>query len=140
MHDAERVRVADRLAALEEQIDGLFERETSPRLEDAREVRTRQVLHHHVRRAVGEGPHVEHPGHVLVLHADPGACLARESPHDLLVLQQIWQQELQREELPQLQVPGGHDDAHTAHAEDALDAVLPRHDVPRLDGAAFDLL
>ena len=52
--DAERVRLGDRLAGLEHEVDRLLDGQRAALLEPRGEVPALEVLHHHVRRAVLE--------------------------------------------------------------------------------------
>ena len=79
MDDAELVRLADRLARLEEVVDGLVDRQRAPRAEDLREVAAGEVLHHDVRRAVRERADLEDADDVLALNRCGGAGLADET-------------------------------------------------------------
>jgi len=61
---------------------------------------------------------------VLALDLDRGPRLARETFHCLWIGQGVRQQELERYALVQLQMGRGHDHAHPALAEHALDPEL----------------
>jgi len=66
---------------------------------------------------------------VVVLDSRCGARFLDEPRHSLRCFQRIGEQELERDPLLELQVPGGDDDAHTPRAKDSLHAVLARDDV-----------
>jgi hypothetical protein len=123
VHDAEVVRLGDRLAGLQEQIDGLDARNWTPALEDARQVLALEVLHDDERDAV-DRPGVVHAGDVLVLDAARGAGFAREPGAALGALGRRRAEELERHELAELAMARRHDDAHPALTEHAGDLVL----------------
>ena len=66
---------------------------------------------------------VEHARHVLALQARGGAGLAGEAGHHVGVPGELGEQHLDGHPLPRLAIRRGHDGAHAAHAEDALDVV-----------------
>ncbi len=131
MDDARGVRLGERLAGLEDVLDGRLRGHRPARAERVGEVAARQVLHHHVRRAGLERPDVGHARHVLALDLHRGARLAQEALGERARLRRLRQQQLDRDPLLQLEVGRGDDDAHPAGADHPLDAVLPGDDLPR---------
>ena len=71
---------------------------------------------------------------MLALELHGGARLAQEARDRVLVAERLVAQELDRDELVELDVPRGDDDAHPARAEHALDPVLAGEHVPRANG------
>ena len=133
VHDPERVRLGQRLARLQHEIDGLLERQRATQPHPLGEVVTLEELHHHVRRAGIERTDVDHPRDVLARDLDGRARLAREALDRLGVAQRLREKELDRHLLVELQMKGGDDDAHPAGAEHALHAVLAGQDVALTD-------
>ena len=85
--DAERVRLGDGLARLEHELDGLLDRQRTRSARAAREVAPLQVLHHDVRSAGLQRPHVDDARDVLALDLDRRAGLADEPRDGLGVLE-----------------------------------------------------
>jgi hypothetical protein len=83
VHDSERVRVGDGDTSLKDEIDGLFDGKGPTLFDPGVEIPALEVLHHHVRRAVGERAHVGHASDVLALDLYGGARLTSE-PGDRL--------------------------------------------------------
>jgi hypothetical protein len=88
-------------------------------------VRAVQKLQHHVRRAIGEHVPVDDVDHVRVAQRREQLGLALKSDHRLGVLDQIRQQQLERELALELEVMHLVDDAHAALAELAHHPVAP---------------
>jgi hypothetical protein len=86
MNDAERVRLGERLARLEHELERLVDGERAALRERVREVEPLEVLHHDVRRTVGQRPHVAHLRDVLALDARCGARFAHEARGRFLLL------------------------------------------------------
>ena len=124
--DAERVRVRDGLAGLEDEVDRLLDRQEATLLEPRREVESLEVVHHDVGTAVLQLPHVGHAGHVLSLDLGRRPGLLEKAADEDGLLEGLGQQELQRDPLVELEVMRGDDDAHPARPQDALDTVLAR--------------
>jgi len=133
VNDPERMRLGDGLARFEDVADRLLDGERAALIEHLREIGPLEVFHHHVRRAVVRAD-VEYACDVLAVNLHRGACFAGESLHDLGVRRDLGQQELERDLLIELLVGGGDDDPHPPFAEDAIDPVLPGHDVAGLPG------
>jgi hypothetical protein len=85
-----------------------------------------ESLHDHVWGARIERSHVENSSDVLALDAHCRPRFSHESRDDIWIRESILLQEFDRDRLFELNVSGGHDDAHSANADDALDAVASR--------------
>jgi hypothetical protein len=133
MDDPERVRLRDRLARLQHPSDGDVDRERTASRKLLREIASREELHHHVRRAVGEAPDVRDASDVLALDAHRRLRLAQEASHQIRVRRGRRKQEFERHFLAELEVRGGDHHAHSAGAEDAFYAVLAEQHVARRD-------
>ncbi len=129
MHDPEGVCFRDGLCRLEHVIDSGVGRELESLVELFRKVVALEVLHHHVRNAVIEGPHVENAGHVLVSDPHRRARLAKEPGHGLLAIAELRIHELDGDVLPELRVKRCHDIAHATAAEYLFDLILTRENV-----------
>jgi hypothetical protein len=70
---------------------------------------------------------------VLALDLDCRARLARKARDDIGIIDRARQQQLDRYAFLQLDVHRGNDDAHSACAEQVLDAVLASQDFTWLD-------
>ncbi len=121
--------VGERLADLEQEVDGERHGHPSALVEPPGEVAALQVLDDHVRRAALELPHVDHARDVLALDLHGGARLAQEARDRVGAADGLRQQELERHLFVELKVVRGDDDAHPADAEHALDPVLSRDHV-----------
>lgn len=130
MDDPERVRLADRLAGLEHELDRLLDGERAPLLEPRGQIAAVEVLHHHVRRAALELADVADARDVLALDLHRRPRLALEAPHRLGVGEHLGQEKLQRDLLVELEVMRLHDDPHAADAEHLVDTVLSGENLP----------
>ncbi len=130
MHDAERVRLGDRVAGLEHAVDGRRHGHRPVPADDRPEVVALEELHDHVGRARLERAHVEHARDVVALEAHGGPRLAREALDQPRVREAPGEHELERHLLIELQVRRRDDDAHPTDAEDAVDAVLAGEHLP----------
>ena len=133
MDDAERVRLGERVARLQDVLDRLFRRQRPARRQHAREIGPVQVLHHDVRSARLERADVAHTGDVLAVKPHGGARLAQEARDGIGAPERLGQHELQRDHLVELDVRGRDHDPHPADAEHPRDAVFPRKHVPGRD-------
>ena len=79
MHDAEPVRLGDRLAGLKQVVRHFCKRQRPLFAQQDVEVAALKQLHHHVRRAVVEPADVRHARDVLALDPDRGARFALEA-------------------------------------------------------------
>ena len=127
--DAERVRLGDARARLAEVVDGVGHREDPARLHELRQVLALEHLHDDVRRAGGEIGDVEHPHHVVALDAVGALGLEHEAVDGLVVGGGGRPEELDGDRVVEEEVAGGHDDAHAAGSEAALDEVLAGDDL-----------
>jgi hypothetical protein len=128
VHDAGGVRLGDRLARLEDVEGGLLDRKPASALDLRAEIHPGGVLHHDVRRAVGELADVVHLRDVLALEVRRRAPLADEARNELGVVQAVGAHELNGARFEQVDVRGCHDDAHAANAEHALHPILAREE------------
>ncbi len=128
MDDAELVRLGDREARLQHVVRHELRRHRPVRAQHRSEILAVEQLHHDVRRAVVERADIGHPAHVLAAQLSRRPRLAREALDDTGRVDHRGVQELERDRSAERQVRGGDDDAHTALAEHALDAVLARYD------------
>ena len=99
------------------------------------EIAPLEVLHHDVRAVVLEAPDVERLRDMRALEPDRGARFTQEPLDQLLVARRLREEELEGNALIELEMMRCHDDAHAAHAQHLLHAVLRREDVPLRDGS-----
>ena len=126
MDDAERVGLGDRDARLQDVIGHPLHRHRSVGLEHRRQIAALQQLHHDVRRPAVERADVGDPADVLAAQLGRGPGLAKEALDGVGVVDQIGEQELERDRLLQVDVGGADDHTHPATADHAIDAVLAR--------------
>ncbi len=124
MDDAESMCFGEAFAGLENDVDRIFEGERSGVTKALRERLAAQVFHDEVGLSVFERTHVHQARDVLAPQTDRDARLASKARDG--VASGPGRQELQRDALAELEVQRGDDDAHSAAADDALDAVLVR--------------
>lgn len=124
MNDADAMSLCDRLAHLQQELDCLLDGERPPLTEPLREISPFEILHHHVRSAVVEGPHVGDASHVLALYLHRRARFSSEPRDGLAIGEGLRQQELDCDAVIELLVACGDDHAHAARTEDLLDAVF----------------
>src|SRR3954467_13666890 len=129
MHDAGGVRFRDRLHGFEDVADGFRDGQRAAPEQLLLEVVALEQLHHHVRRALLERTHVDDAADVLALHARGSPTLAAKTRRRLTLLEDVRVQELERDRLIELEVPGPDDEAHAAGTEQTIDAVPPADDV-----------
>ena len=142
MHDAEGVRLREAFGSLHDVAHGMLRSRARPRAgrrscctADLRvQVMTVEELHHDVRSAVLEATDVEGLRDVRPLEPYRRASLTQEAIDEIVVRGRLLEQELQRDLLRELDVLGGHHDAHAADAEDLLDPIFRRQDVALFDG------
>ena len=132
MHDPEIVGLYDRLARLQDVLDGLVDGDATAPLHHRAEVRAFEVLHHEVRRAAVEHARVHHARDVLARDTRRGLALTEEAIDGAGHLARDRQEELERHALIELRVPRGDDDPHPAGAEHALDFELTGEDLAGL--------
>ncbi len=130
MDDAERVRLGDRVARLEDEVDRLLDAATAPVAlsQPARSPPSRYSMTMYG-APFSSVPTSMHARDVLALDLDRGARLAREAGDGLGVAERLGQEELEGDLLVELDVVRRDDDAHAAHAEHPLDAVLAGQNV-----------
>ena len=124
MNDAGRVGFGKRLAGLQDAIDRALDRQRPSRDQHPAQIRAGQVLHHHVRRTVGQRLDVIHVNDVL--GADFG-CEPRLSEKPLGYAargQRLGPQVFDGHALIEIDLRRRDDDPETALANQALDNVL----------------
>ncbi len=131
--DARLVRLAYRLARLDEIEHRVVDREGPALLDQGPQVRPLEVLHDDVGGPGREPPDVVDAGDVLALEARRGPRLAEKALDRLGLGERLRAHELDGPELPQLEVGGRHHDAHRPPAEHPLHAVLAGDHVPDAD-------
>ena len=124
VHDAERVRLGEGEAGVEDGLHGVVGGERPAGLEHALEVLSFEVLHDHEGLAGVERADVEHPGDVLALDDRRRARLTLEPLGDIRVGRDLAAQELERDGLIEHEVRGGEHHAHAAFPELSLEPVL----------------
>src|SRR5262249_4947161 len=129
MDDPQCVRLGERLAGLEDAIDRAIDRKWPLFLDDDREVRAFEVLHHHERRACLEDAHVEDARDVLAADLHGRAPLAKEARHHLSASLRLREEQLDRDALVELDVRGRDYDSHASDSEHALDTILANEHV-----------
>src|SRR4029079_2881113 len=97
MDDAAPVRLADRLAGLEDVVDGLLDRQPTARLQRLREILSREALHDDVRRAVGQCADLEDPNDVLALDGGGGSRLTTKACRGSAAISLVGGEELDRD-------------------------------------------
>ena len=133
MDDAERMRLGERFARLDDVVHDVADRQRRLLVDEGAQGRAAQELHHHVRCAVGERTDVDDACDVLAPEAHDGAGFAEEALERLAAAERVRTHELDGHDLPELHVLGSDDDTHTARPDHAVDAVLPREDLAYLD-------
>jgi hypothetical protein len=124
----------DRLARLQDVLDGLLDRQRTSAFEDRGQVRSAQVFHHHVRGAALQLAEVEHSRDVLACQPGSRLRFAQESVRRPLTPKRLRAHHLYRHEVTEHEVPGSQYHPHTAGAEHALDPVLRAYDVTEAYG------
>jgi hypothetical protein len=92
--DAERVRLGNGLASLQDEVDGLLVGERASSLNPGSEVFALQVIHHHVGGAGLKRADAEDASHVLALDLDRSSRFAREAVDRLAIFQHLGEEEL----------------------------------------------
>ncbi len=141
MHDAELVGHRERLARLNDVVDGFPNLERSLSLRhDLLEVRALQVLHHDVRRSRFEPVHVDDAHHMLPAELNAGARLLDEPIDDIGPSRGSRAKVLDRHPVPEPQVTRGHHDTHGALAHHLFDLILAREQAPLAEDAVLSVL
>ena len=135
MHDARGVRLGQRFARLQRVLDGVRHRQPALPGQLGREIAALQELHDHERHAGVERAHVEYTAYVFAADLGRGPRFASKALRRALVVErEVGQHELDRHALLQTQMPGSHDQPHTALADDLLDLVLLGDGLADCDG------
>jgi hypothetical protein len=117
----ERVRVLQRAAAVADHHRGEPDRDERVPLgghaEDLRDILAGDVLHREVELVVLDAE-IEHLGDVRVRQRRADPRLLEEHPHEALVLPEVRQDPLQRDELAELPRPGGEREEDLGHPTD----------------------
>src|SRR5260370_934741 len=121
------------LTGLEGEVYSVFDRQRTLATETRREVLTLEIFHHHVRHAAFERRDIRHSGDVFVLDLHRRAGFPLEAHDGLGVVDRVGQEQLDCHALVEFQMSRGHDDAHAADSEDALDEVPTVENVAYLD-------
>ena len=129
MHDAQRVRLGDRLARLEDEIHGVARAHGPLLLEERGEIAPFEVLHHEVGGARVERADVVDFHGVLAANLDRRSPFANEARNDVGVLRHLRVEELDRHLLVEMKVRRGHDGPHAADPQHALDAIFADEDL-----------
>jgi hypothetical protein len=124
VHDAERVRLGERLARLQHELHRLPGRQRPLFLEPGGQIAPLEVLHHHVRLARLQRRHVRDAGDVLALDLHGSARLAQEALGGLRAPEGRHGHHLDGHPLVELQMTRRDDHTHAAHAQHVLDAEL----------------
>ena len=122
-----RVRLRDRLARLQDHIDRDRRFLRPVRLDDRAQVGALEVLHHDVRLAeevTVQLADIDHARDVITLELGRRPRLAHEPLHDLVALQHLGQQHLDRDGLTELDMGGLEHHAHPPLADHPVDTVL----------------
>ena len=130
MNDVVRMRLAERLAGLEEVVDGLGDRHALLLAKHRGEVVSLQVLHRDEGSPVLEIAGVENTAHVLASQLVRGLRLTLKTLPRLGQLGEARQEKLERHTLVEMLVARGEDHPHPADADDPLDAVLAEEERP----------
>ena len=129
MNDPRRVRLRDRDARLQNEVDRGRDRKRPPDAQLGLEVAASQELHDHVRSATLVSVDVEHLHDVRSSDARARAGLAVEPLHCVRQGEDLVTQELDRDALAQAQVLGLEDEAHASLAKRSKQPVLAADDV-----------
>jgi len=127
MHDAERVRARERLARLKNQIDRIGDGNGAALIDSRGEISALEKLHHDVRQFSGGRfvrADVEDACDVLAADFHGGSALAQKSRDDVGIARAARMQHFDRDGLVKLAMLGRENDAHSAFAEHALEAVF----------------
>ena len=131
MHDPAGVRVAERLARLQEQVARIVERELAALLYDRRQIGAAEVLHHDVRRVVRADADLVDANDVLALDRRRRPRLAAEPRRRRFVRRARRRQEFDRHRTAQRHIRRAEDDAHPAFADYGVNPVLTGDEVAR---------
>ena len=123
VQDAGAVRLGERLAGLEGEVDGRRDVER-PARDDAHEVLPFEELHHDVRAPGRQATHVEDARDVLASDHRGRARLAVEAVEQLTLHRDVVADHLDGDALPHREMRRGDHEPDPAAPDDALDAVL----------------
>ena len=132
MHDAAPVRFFEGAARVEDAAHGRRHGERAHDPEHLRQVCADEPLHRDVRRAVVEGPDVEHAHRVLALERRRRLSLPQKARARAGARERNLVHQLDGHAFAELVVQRRENDAHAAFAEEPLDAVLASDDVAAL--------
>ncbi len=133
MNDPRTVRLVDRVARLDDVVDGDRNWQGAFVCEEGREITPFEVFYHLIRSARFEPADVGYAGNVLATQPSCRPGFTKEAFHKLFILQRLVGHKLERDQHIELLVPRSHDDSHTSRAENPLDPVLSGEHVPSLD-------
>ncbi len=132
MDDAARVGGGEPLARLQDPRDRVAHARRRPAREPRVEILPIEPLEDEVGLAALGAPDIEDARDVLAVDRRRGARFAKE-PLDRARVVRFLSHELDRDAAPEIHVPRGDDDAHTAFAEHAFDAVFLGNERAGLD-------
>src|SRR3954470_5195105 len=131
--------LGQRLGRLQDELDGVQDRQTLEAAQLFGDVVAFQVLHHHVRQARIERPDVEHSGDVLAPDLRGGPRFAAEALGSVGPLGCRLAPKTYGDALLEVAAEGRDDNAHTAKPQDLLDAVLAGEHVAFLNRGIHEL-
>jgi hypothetical protein len=129
VHDAERVRVRDAIASLENVRHRFADGQALSPPQERRQVHTLEVLHHDVRSTRLELADVDHARDVIALDVGARAGLSQQARCSGVVAHGVGREELDGHAALELQVRRCDDDAHAAGSEDVVDPVFAGQDL-----------
>jgi hypothetical protein len=122
---------------LQHVVDRLVRGQTSTLRDDGRQVTTLEQLHDEIREdrsaGRGRGPDVGDARDMLALQLCGRSRLAQEPPHGIGLRSALGEEELHRDRLLELDVHASDDRRHPAQSDEAVDAILARHDLSNHD-------
>ena len=131
MDDSHRVRLREAFAGFEDRADSLVDRERAARGEERAEVLAVEMLHDHEREALVRLPDVVNAHDMVVLEPRDRVRLTHEA-HDVAAVA-FGAQHLDREDVAELDVPGGDHLPVPAVADHLLDAIAARDQIAFLE-------
>jgi hypothetical protein len=139
VHDAGAMGLGEGDASLEHELHGRVDRD-GPAVQEAAQVRPFEVLHHDVREPCFRRTEVVDAGDVLTADHRGGTRLSQESLDGLRRQLGVAAEELDGDLLFERDVRRRHHDADASLPEDAVDPVLIRDDLARLEALADGFL
>jgi hypothetical protein len=134
VHERECVRFGQALANLEHELDGLGRLERTHGRKVGFETDSFEPLHDEVRLARLELSHVVDARDVLPLEERSGARFVHETQHELLVVDEVGANDLERHRSFEPEMSRLEHQSHSALANDAAHAIAPIDDVAGRDG------